>query len=316
MKPQAKMPKTSKTMENSFIYDPPGGCSARLDIAVAELFGISRTRAQELISQGNVTVNGIRREKKFAVTPGDELIADIPEDKPLEAIPQDIPIDIVYEDGHLLVVDKPRGMVVHPAPGNPDNTLVNALLYHCEGRLSSINGVVRPGIVHRIDKDTSGLLIVAKTDEAHRGLAEQIAVHSFVRKYEAIVGGRFKVQEGTVNAPIGRHRTDRKRMAVTDHNSKPAVTHYSVIAQSDNYSHVECLLETGRTHQIRVHMAYIGHPVAGDPVYGNDRYKLGMEGQCLFAKYISFIHPVTGQTLSFEAARPAYFSDALRRAGL
>jgi 23S rRNA pseudouridine1911/1915/1917 synthase len=207
-------------------------------------------------------------------------------------------------------------MVVHPAAGNPDGTLVNALLYHCKGRLSSINGVIRPGIVHRIDKDTSGLLIVAKTDEAHQGLAEQIAVHSFVRKYEAIVGGHLREQSGTVCAPIGRHKTDRKKMAVTEQNSKNATTHWVVLAESQSYSHLELTLETGRTHQIRVHMSHIGHPVAGDTVYGNARYRLGLDGQCLFAKYISFVHPITGETLAFEAARPAYFSDALRRAGL
>ena len=303
-------------MSDPVVFSPADGAPARLDSAAAELFGVSRSRAQELISLGLITVNGAVREKKFQVSPGDVLQADLPEERELEAVPQDIPVEIVYEDDSLLVVDKPRGMVVHPAAGNPDGTLVNALLFHCKGRLSSINGVIRPGIVHRIDKDTSGLLIVAKTDEAHRALAEQIAVHSFTRKYEAIVGGRFREPTGTVDAPIGRHKTDRKKMAVTAVNGKPAVTHYRVISESDKYSHVECLLETGRTHQIRVHMAYIGHPVAGDPVYGNERYKLGMEGQCLFAKYISFVHPVTGETLSFEAKRPEYFELALKRAGL
>lgn len=298
------------------IFMPENGEALRLDLAVAELFEISRSRAQDLIAQGLVTVNGVSREKKFPVNPGDAISAEIPAERELEAVPQDIPIDIVYEDEHLLVVDKPRGMVVHPAAGNPDGTLVNALLFHCKGRLSSINGIIRPGIVHRIDKDTSGLLIVAKTDEAHRSLAEQIAKHSFVRKYEAIVGGHFKEKNGTVDAPIGRHKTDRKRMAVTELNSKPAVTHWQVLAESAVYSHIECRLETGRTHQIRVHMAYIGHPVAGDTVYGSERYRLGMDGQCLFAKYISFEHPITGEIMTFEAERPTYFSDALRRAGL
>ncbi len=297
------------------LFEPADGMPARLDTAVASAFGISRSRAQELISSGAVTVNGTLREKKFTVNCGDVISAEIPEERELEAVPQDIPVDIVYEDEHLLVVDKPRGMVVHPAAGNPDGTLVNALLYHCKGRLSSINGVIRPGIVHRIDKDTSGLLIVAKTDEAHRSLAEQIAVHSFMRKYEAIVGGHFKEPSGTVDAPIGRHKTDRKKMAVTEINSKPAVTHWTVLAESRDFSHVECVLETGRTHQIRVHMAYIGHPVAGDPVYGQERYRLGMDGQCLFAKYISFRHPVSGETLCFEAKRPDYFTQALKRAG-
>ncbi|MBE6692062.1 MAG: RluA family pseudouridine synthase [Ruminococcaceae bacterium] len=288
----------------------------RLDAAAAKFFEISRARAQELISEGKLLVNGKAREKKYLIQAGEVLEIEIPEAKELEATPQNIPIDIVYEDDYLLVVDKPRGMVVHPAPGNPDGTLVNALLYHCKGRLSSINGVVRPGIVHRIDKDTSGLLIVAKTDEAHQGLAQQIAVHSFVRKYEAIVGGHLKEPKGTVCAPIGRHKTDRKKMAVTLQNSKEATTHWEVKGESALYTHLELTLETGRTHQIRVHMSHIGHPVAGDTVYGNARYGLGLDGQCLFAKYISFVHPITGETLTFEAARPTYFSDAMRRAGL
>ncbi len=302
---------------NEYTITPDDACEKlRLDAAVAKFFDISRSRAQELISSGALLVDGKVKEKKYLLSAGETLTVELPPEKELEAVPQNIPIDIIYEDDYLLVVDKPRGMVVHPAPGNPDNTLVNALLYHCKGRLSSINGVIRPGIVHRIDKDTSGLLIVAKTDEAHKGLAEQIAVHSFERKYEAIVGGHLREASGTVCAPIGRHKTDRKKMAVTEHNSKEATTHWRVLAESDKYTHLELVLETGRTHQIRVHMAYIGHPVAGDTVYGNVRYGLAMEGQCLFAKYISFVHPITGKTLSFEAARPAYFSDALRRAGL
>ena len=288
----------------------------RLDSAVAKFFSISRARAQELIAEGKLLVDGKAREKKYLVQAGEIIEVEIPEVKELEAVPQDIPVDIVYEDEFLLVVDKPRGMVVHPAAGNPDGTLVNALLHHCKGRLSSINGVVRPGIVHRIDKDTSGLLIVAKTDEAHQGLAQQIAEHSFVRKYEAIVGGHMREENGTVSAPIGRHKTDRKKMAVTQLNSKHATTHWQVLAESSSYTHLELTLETGRTHQIRVHMSHIGHPVAGDTVYGNARYGLGLDGQCLFAKYISFVHPITGETLTFEAERPAYFSDALRRAGL
>ena len=288
----------------------------RLDAFAAKVFDISRARAQELISEGMLTVDGRVREKKYLLSQGETLYIELPPEKELEATPQNIPIDIIYEDEYLLIVDKPRGMVVHPAAGNPDGTLVNALLYHCKGRLSSINGVIRPGIVHRIDKDTSGLLIVAKTDEAHKGLADQIAVHSFVRKYEAIVGGHLREESGTVSAPIGRHKTDRKKMAVTELNSKPATTHWQVIGESREYTHLELTLETGRTHQIRVHMAHIGHPVAGDTVYGNARYKLAMEGQCLFAKYISFVHPISGRTMTFEAARPAYFSDALRRAGL
>ncbi len=303
-------------MDNYTVTAQDAAEGARLDAFAAKVFGISRSRAQELIADGLISVDNKKREKKYILSEGETVYIDMPPEKELEAIPQNIPIDIVYEDDYLLVVDKPRGMVVHPAAGNPDQTLVNALLYHCKGRLSSINGVIRPGIVHRIDKDTSGLLIVAKTDEAHKGLAEQIAVHSFTRKYEAIVGGHMREESGTVCAPIGRHKTDRKKMAVTELNSKEATTHWRVLAESADYTHLELTLETGRTHQIRVHMAYIGHPVAGDTVYGNARYRLSMEGQCLFAKYISFVHPITGETMTFEAARPAYFSDALRRAGL
>ena len=303
-------------MNKYTVTEQDAGEKLRLDAFAAQAFGISRSRMQELIMGGAVLVNGRKCDKKTLLSAGDEIAVELPPERELEAVPQNIPIDIIYEDDYLLVVDKPRGMVVHPAAGNPDQTLVNALLYHCKGRLSSINGVIRPGIVHRIDKDTSGLLIVAKNDEAHQGLAEQIAVHSFERKYEAIVGGHMRQPSGTVCAPIGRHKTDRKKMAVTDHNSKEATTHWKVVAESREYTHLELTLETGRTHQIRVHMAHIGHPVAGDTVYGSVRYRLGMEGQCLFAKYISFIHPITGETMTFEAARPAYFSDALRRAGL
>ena len=290
----------------------------RLDVWLAEAAEISRSRAQQLIEGGEVLLNGKVAKKRDTVFQGDEVTYEIPEPEEIEAIPQDLPITIVYEDDHLLVVDKPQGMVVHPAPGNPDGTLVNALLYHCKGRLSSINGMVRPGIVHRIDKDTSGLLIVAKTDEAHRGLAEQIAVHSFVRRYEAVCVGSFREESGTVNAPIGRSKTDRKKMAVTQENSKPAVTHYRVLGETKNkmYSHLELTLETGRTHQIRVHMAYMGHPVVGDPVYGTEKHRLGLSGQCLFAKFIQFTHPVTGAVLAFEADRPQFLRETLQKLGI
>lgn len=290
----------------------------RLDVWLAEAAEISRSRAQQLIEGGEVLLNGKVAKKRDTVFQGDEVTYEIPEPEEIEAIPQDLPITIVYEDDHLLVVDKPQGMVVHPAPGNPDGTLVNALLYHCKGRLSSINGMVRPGIVHRIDKDTSGLLIVAKTDEAHRGLAEQIAVHSFVRRYEAVCVGSFREESGTVNAPIGRSKTDRKKMAVTQENSKPAVTHYRVLGETKNkmYSLLELTLETGRTHQIRVHMAYMGHPVAGDPVYGTEKHRLGLSGQCLFAKFIQFTHPVTGAVLAFEADRPQFLRETLQKLGI
>ncbi len=285
----------------------------RIDVFVSENEDISRSAAQELILNGSVTVNGKTVNKNYKLRLGDEVYTLLPEPEPIEALPQNIPIEIVYEDEHLLVVNKPQGMVVHPAPGNPDGTLVNALLYHCAGRLSSINGKIRPGIVHRIDKDTAGLLIVAKTDAAHTGLAEQIAVHSFTRRYRAIVVGNIKDDSGTIDKPIGRSQTDRKKFAVTTVNSKPAVTHYRVIERLAGYTHLELTLETGRTHQIRVHTAYMGHPVAGDSVYGNPKHTLGLRGQCLFAEYISFIHPVTGEILSFGADLPDFFKDALRR---
>lgn len=285
----------------------------RLDVFVSAAEDVSRSAAQELILNGSVTVNGKASTKNYKIRSGDVVEATLPPPEPIEALPQNIPVDIVYEDDHLLVVNKPQGMVVHPAPGNPDGTLVNALLYHCAGRLSSINGKIRPGIVHRIDKDTAGLLIVAKTDAAHTGLAEQIAVHSFTRRYRAIVVGNIREDTGTINKPIGRSVNDRKKFAVTEVNSKPAVTHYRVIERLEGYTHLELTLETGRTHQIRVHMAYMGHPVAGDPVYGNPKHTLGLRGQCLFAEYISFTHPVTGEIMSFGAELPDFFKDAMRR---
>ncbi len=285
----------------------------RLDIFVSLSEGVSRSAAQALISNGSVTVNGKNSTKNYKLREGDTVETTLPPPEPIEALPQDIPVDIVYEDDHLLVVNKPQGMVVHPAPGNPDGTLVNALLHHCAGRLSSINGKIRPGIVHRIDKDTAGLLIVAKTDTAHTGLAEQIAVHSFTRRYRTVVVGNIREDSGTIDKPIGRSATDRKKFAVTSVNSKPAVTHYRVIERLAGYTHLELTLETGRTHQIRVHMAYMGHPVVGDPVYGNPKHSLGLRGQCLFAEYISFTHPVTGEIMSFSAQLPDFFKDVLRR---
>ena len=285
----------------------------RLDVFVSVSEGVSRSAAQELISNGDVTVNGKQSTKNYKLREGDMVETTLPPPEPIEALPQDIPVDIVYEDEHLLVVNKPQGMVVHPAPGNPDGTLVNALLHHCAGRLSSINGKIRPGIVHRIDKDTAGLLIVAKTDAAHTGLAEQIAVHSFTRRYRTIVVGNIREDSGTIDKPIGRSANDRKKFAVTNVNSKPAVTHYRVLERLAGYTHLELTLETGRTHQIRVHMAYMGHPVIGDPVYGNPKHSLGLRGQCLFAEYISFTHPITGEIMSFGAELPDFFKDVLRR---
>lgn len=272
---------------------------------------ITRTAVQNLIESGGVLVNGKTVSKNYKQKSGDVIEVTIPDPVELDAKPEDIPLDIVYEDESLLVVNKPKGMVVHPAPGNYSGTMVNALMYHCKGRLSGINGVIRPGIVHRIDKNTSGLLIVAKTDTAHNFLAEQIKEHSFTREYELVAEGRFRETEGTVNAPIGRNPDDRKKMCVIYTNSKNAVTHYSVIEQFEKYAHLKCRLETGRTHQIRVHMSYIGHPVLGDDVYGKP-FK-GIDGQCLHAKKIGFIHPVSHEYMEFDSELPEYFKEILRK---
>ncbi len=286
----------------------------RLDKYLAEAEEeLTRSAAVRLIEDGLVTVNGKVPNKNIKLNVEDEVSLSIPDPVLPEAIPEPIPLEIVYEDNDLLVVNKPRGMVVHPAAGHENGTLVNALLYHCGSSLSGINGVLRPGIVHRIDRDTSGLLIVAKNDFAHHLLAEQIKEHSFTRKYQAVVCGNVRDDEGTIDAPIGRHHTDRKKMAVTQKNSRNAVTHYRVLQRFGNYTHLELILETGRTHQIRVHTAYIGHPVAGDPVYGGKKYLVSLNGQCLHAYYISFVHPRTGQTLTFSSPLPDYFTDFLNK---
>ena len=295
---------------------PDEAVGERLDRFAAQMSGLTRSAVQGLADDGAVTVNGKTASKNYRLRSGDEVTVTVPEPTVYEAKPENIPLDIVYEDADLLVVNKPKGMVVHPAAGNYDGTLVNALLFHCHD-LSGINGVLRPGIVHRIDKDTSGLLIVAKNDRAHQGLAEQIKEHSFTRVYEAIVYGKLRDDSGTVNAPIGRHPIKRKQMAVTPVNSKPAVTHYEVIARYDGntrhgaFTHVRLRLETGRTHQIRVHMASIGHPVVGDAVYGPDAYQKELHGQCLHARTIGFVHPVTGAYLEFTSDLPPYFKDFL-----
>ncbi len=287
----------------------------RADRYVAEQMNVTRATVQKWMEQGLVTDgNGRVLTKSTRLAGGEAVLVSPPDPVPCEAAPQDIPLDIVYEDDDLLVVNKPKGMVVHPAAGNPDGTLVNALLAHCGKSLSGIGGVTRPGIVHRIDKDTSGLLIVAKNDAAHQGLAAQIKEHSFTRQYEAVIVGHLKNDAGTVNAPIGRHPTHRKKMAVTDKNAKPAVTHYEVLETFSGYSHVRLTLETGRTHQIRVHMASLGHPVAGDSVYGGSRQPLqavGLDGQCLHAKKIGFVHPRTGEYLEFDSPLPSYFEKVL-----
>lgn len=274
---------------------------------------ISRSAIVNLIESGNVLLNGKPVSKNYKLSLGDVIEITIPDPVEYEAEAEDIPLDIVYEDDDLLVVNKPKGMVVHPAAGNYSGTLVNALLYHCRDNLSGINGVLRPGIVHRIDKNTSGLLIVAKNDKAHKSLAEQIKEHSFTREYEAIVFGNLRNDRGTVDAPIGRHPVDRKKMTVTDKNSKHAVTHYEVLERLKGYTYIKCVLETGRTHQIRVHMAYIGHPVSGDDVYGLKNEKLRFEGQCLHARKIGFIHPTTEKYMEFTSELPEYFEDYLRK---
>ncbi len=290
----------------------------RIDKHISETLDVTRSAAQQWIIDGNVQANGQVIGKNYRLRKDDELTVEIPEPQPYEAQAQNIPLDIVYEDAHLLVVNKPKGMVVHPAAGNYSDTLVNALLYHCGDSLSGINGVLRPGIVHRIDKDTSGLLIVAKNDTAHQGLAEQIKEHTFTRVYEAVVYGNVKNDSGTVCAPIGRHPIHRKKMTVTLKNSKPATTHYTVLERFEGsatrqpYTHIRCQLETGRTHQIRVHMAHIGHPVAGDTVYGPDKHhELG--GQCLHARVIGFVHPVTQEYLEFSSELPPYFTALLEK---
>jgi 23S rRNA pseudouridine1911/1915/1917 synthase len=287
----------------------------RLDIALGNhLPELTRSAIAKLISGGQVTINGKVVAKSYKVTLGEEISVTLPDPQPDRAIPQEIPLDIVYEDDSLLVVNKPKGMVVHPAPGNPDGTMVNGLLYHCGDSLSGIGGVIRPGIVHRIDKNTSGLLVVAKNDQAHVFLAEQIKEHNFTREYHAVVYGRVKNEQGTVNAPIGRHPVDRKKQAVTEKNSKSAVTHYFVEEYYRGYTKLRLRLETGRTHQIRVHMAYIGHPVCGDSVYaGRLADKSGLQGQCLHAAKLGFVHPVTREYMEFEAPLPTYFTEFLSR---
>ena len=282
----------------------------RLDRALCETQeNLSRSAAQKLIDAAQVFVNGNAAAKSVKVRAGDLVSYTPPEPEILEAKPQDIPLEIVYEDDALLVVNKPKGMVVHPAPGNPDATLVNALLYHCRGRLSTINGVVRPGIVHRIDKDTSGLLIVAKTDAAHASLSAQIQAHSFRREYRGVVVGHLKNESGTISLPLGRSRSDRKKQAVNGLNPRDAVTHYAVLRQLKGYDDCRFTLETGRTHQIRVHLSALGHPLAGDTVYGNARPLPGLSGQCLHAAVIGFVHPETGEYMEFSAPLPEWYTD-------
>ncbi len=288
----------------------------RLDQYLSQEIEISRTRAVQMIEDELVLVNGESKNKKYLVKTGDIIEYQEMPDAMIDAKAQDIPLDIVYEDNDIIVVNKPQNMVVHPAPGNPDGTLVNALLFHCKDSLSGINGKLRPGIVHRIDKDTSGLIIVAKNDAAHIGLSEMFKDHSFQRKYQAILYGCPKEDEGTVNLAIGRSKKDRKKMtfyAPDSPNAKNAVTHYKVLERFNGYSHVELTLETGRTHQIRVHMLSLSCPVLADPLYATGRKNFGLEGQCLHAKFIRFRHPVTGKELTFDSHLPTYFEETLEK---
>lgn len=285
----------------------------RIDAFAAAAAGITRSRAAALIAYGRVLLNGRAAVKSDRVTVGDSVTLAIPAPEEYNITPENIPLDIVFEDDDLLVVNKPKGMVVHPAAGNYRGTLVNALMYRCGDTLSGINGVLRPGIVHRIDKNTSGLLVVAKNDLAHTGLAEQLKTHTLAREYSAVVYGGFKEENGTVNAPIGRHPVKRKQMAVVRENGKEAVTHYTVVSRFNGFTQLKLRLETGRTHQIRVHMAYIGHPVAGDDVYGPKKVITELCGQCLHAGKIGFIHPRSGEHMEFTAPLPEYFGNFLKK---
>ena len=285
----------------------------RLDAFLASsLDGLTRSQATRLIESGEVAVNGRAVSKSYKLAGGEDIAVTLPEPEPVEAVPQDIPLDVVYEDADVIVVNKPSGMVVHPAPGHPDGTLVNVLLYHCAGTLSGVGGALRPGIVHRIDRDTSGLIIAAKNDAAHQYLSAQLADHTLARTYECIVVGKLREDRGTVNAPIARHPTDRKRMAVVA-GGREAVTHWEVIARYPGYTHVRCRLETGRTHQIRVHMAYIGHPILGDTVYGAKKEVPGLTGQCLHAVGLRFLHPRTHEVVELSCPLPEEFTRMLQK---
>lgn len=285
----------------------------RIDKAISSLDdSFTRSYIQKIIDKGFLLVNGKKTDKNYILKNNDLIEISIKDAEPLQIVPENISLDIKYEDNDLLVVNKPRGMVVHPAPGNYTGTLVSALMFHCGDSLSGINGIMRPGIVHRIDKDTSGLLIIAKNDFSHKMLAEQIQAHSFKREYVAIVHGRIKNEDGTINAPIGRHQIDRKKMAVTFKNSRNAITHFKVAQRYSEFTRVILRLETGRTHQIRVHMSYIGHPVAGDMVYGPKNDKTNLGGQCLHAKLIGFKHPSTGKYIEIESELPDYFVNFIK----
>lgn len=296
-----------------FICDIP---NERLDRFLSEKISVSRSRIVQLIEDGCVLVNGDKKNKNHRLYQGDEISVEMPDDREIDALPENIPLDIVYEDKDIIIVNKPQNMVVHPAPGNSNGTLVNALLYHCKDSLSGINGKLRPGIVHRIDKDTSGLLIVAKNDASHNALSEMFKDHSFTRQYHAILYGSPKEDEGTVTLAIGRSKKDRKKMMYYPSgspNTKEAKTHYKVLQRFEHYSYVELTLETGRTHQIRVHMLSLGCPVVGDPLYAPGRKNFNLIGQCLHAKNIGFNHPITGEKMFFDSPLPAYFIETLEK---
>ena len=278
-----------------------------------DLENLSRSYIQKLLKDGGVLVNGKAVKPNYKLNTEDEILVQIPDPQTPDILPEDIPLDILYEDDDILAVNKPKGMVVHPSPGHYSHTLVNAILYHCKGRLSGINGVLRPGIVHRIDMDTTGSLLICKNDSAHQILAGQLKEHSITRRYHAVVHGNFKEDTGTVNALIGRHPVDRKKMSTKSPNGRAAVTHYRVLERLGNYTYIECELETGRTHQIRVHMASIGHPIVGDAVYGPAKCPFKLQGQTLHAKTLGIIHPGTGEYMEFDAPLPEYFNALLER---
>ena len=303
-------------MENFDIMIKAEESGERIDaLLVRSLPDYSRSQLQKFLEQGLVSLNGRALKKNYRCNSGDEIYITLPDIQDVPLIAQNIPLNIVHEDDDVVVINKERGMVVHPAPGHPDGTLVNALMHHCGDSLSGIGGERRPGIVHRIDKDTSGLLIVAKNDFAHAALSAQLSDHSLHRVYEAIARGNFRESAGTVNKPIGRHPVDRKRMAVTEKNSKAAVTHWELISSYKGYSHIRCILETGRTHQIRVHMQSIGHPLLGDGLYGSPSPEKGLEGQCLHARELIFIHPRSREPVHLECPLPEYFQNILGRLG-
>lgn len=286
----------------------------RIDVFLAEnMENLSRSGVQKLIEDGHIRLNGGKVKANYKLREKDIMDVQIPDVKEVEILPENIPLDILYEDKDVIVVNKPQGMVVHPAPGHTSGTLVNALMYHCGEELSGINGEKRPGIVHRIDKDTSGVLMIAKNDAAHQSLAAQLAEHSITRKYNAVVFNGFPEDTGTVNQPIGRNPQDRKKMAVTEKHSRHAVTHYRVLERLEKFTLIEAQLETGRTHQIRVHMTYIGHPLLGDLVYGPKKQPFSLEGQALHARVLGFIHPTTGEYMEFEAPLPPHFEALLER---